>query len=142
MKKVSVVYATKTGHSKKLAEAVGLAIGAAVYHVADRPSLGDLDLLFVVGGIYGGESAPELLEFVSGLSGGIREAALITSSASNAKGQDSVRARLRERGIPIADEYRCLGGILFVRAGHPNRKEIQDAVHFAVRLAEKQETAQ
>ena len=139
MKKVSVIYATKTKHSKKIADAVAGALGAAAQNIADQPTVGEADLLFIVGGIYGGESLPEMLDFVSGLNAQqVKSAALITSSLSNAKGQDSVRSRLEGKGIPVADEFRCVGRLLFIRAGHPNKADIQKAVEFATALAVKE----
>lgn len=139
MKKVSVVYATMTKHSRKIADAVAGAFGVAAMNVADSPKIGETDLLFIVGGLYSGESMPELLEAVSSLKGaGVKSAALITSSVSDKRGQDGVRARLNDAGIPVADEYRCFGSFLFFKAGHPNKAEVQGAVDFALRLAKEE----
>ena len=136
MKNVSIVYATKTKHSKKIAEAVAAVLGVPAQNVADQPRIGETDLLFIVGGLYGNESLPEMLDFVSGLERGtIKSTALITNSLANAKGQDSVRSRLQGKGIPVVDEFRCVGGLLLIRVGHPNKAEVQQAVDFAVRLA-------
>lgn len=139
MKKVSVIYATMTKHSRKLAEAVAAALEVSAQNIADKPTVGETDLLFIVGGLYGGESMPELLDYVSGLSSAqVKSAALITSSVSNKKGQESVRSRLEGKGIIVADEFHCLGNFIFVHLGHPNKTEVQNAVDFAVRLAQKE----
>lgn len=138
MKKISVIYATKTKHSRKIANAVAAALGVSAQDALNRPTLGETELLFIVGGLYGGESLPELLDYVSGLSSTqVKSAALITTSASNAKGQDAVRSILEGKGIPVVDEYRCFGAILFVWMGHPNKTEVQNAVDFSVRVAGK-----
>lgn len=136
MKKISVIYATKTKHSRKIAEAVAAALGAEAQDVSSKPAVIETDLLFVVGGIYGGESLPEMLEYVSGLTAQqIKGAALITSCASGKQGQKSVRSRLEANGIPVVDEFLCYGSFLFMRGGHPNKAELQSAADFAVRLA-------
>ena len=136
MKKISVIYATKTKHSQKIASTVAATLGVPAQNVLDHPSVGEADLLFIVGGIYGSESLPELLEYVSGLTAQqVKSAALITSCASGKQGQKSVRSRLEDNGIPVVDEYLCYGSILFVRAGHPNKAELQGAAAFAARLA-------
>lgn len=70
MSKVRIVYATKTKHSKKIAMAMGKALNVPAQNIADHPSIDETDLLFVVGGIYGGKSLPELLDFVGKLDGG------------------------------------------------------------------------
>ena len=136
MNKIALVYATKTKHSQKLAEAIGAALKVKAENVKSYPKLGEIDQLFIVGGIYGGESLPELLEFARNLdSGKIKSAVLISSSASDKKGQDSVRKILEEKGISITDEFRCFGGFLVMKMGHPNKSDIQQAVEFAVRLS-------
>jgi flavodoxin len=139
MKKISVIYATKTKHSKKIADTVASALGVTAQNIASSPVIESMDLLFIVGGIYGGESLPELKEYVSNLSSAqVKSAAFITSSVSNAKGQDAIRSILEGKGIAVVDEYRCFGSILVVRLGHPNKMEIQSAGDFAIRLAGKE----
>ncbi len=136
MKRTSVIYATKTKHSQKIGNAVAAALGVPARNVLDHPNVSEADMLFIVGGIYGGESLPELLEYVSGLTAHqVKSAALITSCASGKQGQNSVRSRLQSAGIPVADEFICSGSFLFVHAGHPNKAELQNATAFAVRLA-------
>jgi hypothetical protein len=61
------VYATKTKHSQKLAQAIGNAFNIKAENVSDNPVQRETDILFIVGGIYGGESLPELLAFMKKL---------------------------------------------------------------------------
>ncbi len=135
MNKASVIYATKTGHSKKIAKTVAAALGVSAQNVRSKPQLTDTELLFIVGGIYAGESSPELLDCVSALSPQqAKRAALITSCTTGTQGQKSVRARLEQNGIPVADEHLCYGSFLFMRVGHPNKSEQQGAAAFALAL--------
>ena len=138
MNEINIIYATMTKHSKKIAEAVGAALQVKAQNVKENPVLGETGLLFIVGGIYGGESMPEMLEFVKKLDGTkIKSAALITSSVSDKKGQESVRKLLEEKGIKVVDEMRCFGNFVVVKLGHPNKTEINRAVEFAKALAKK-----
>ncbi len=140
MSKISIVFATKTKHSKKLAEEIGKALKVKAENVKDNPVLGETDQLFVVGGIYGGESLPELIEFVKNLDGEkIKSAVLITSSVSNKKGQESIRKLLEEKEIKVLDEKGCFGSFLVFKMGHPNKAEIGQVVDFAVKLSGKKE---
>jgi flavodoxin len=140
MIKTGVVYATKTKHSKKLAEAIGAALKTKAENIATNPVLQGIDLLFVVGGIYGGESLPEMLDYMKGLDGSeIKNAALVTSCASMKNRQDSVRRILMEKEINVLDEHLCPGSFLFFRFGHPNKKDVQQAVDFAVELLKQQQ---
>ncbi len=138
MNKLSVVYATKTGHSKKLAESIGKALNLKAENISDHPVLEEADILFITGGIYGGQSLPELLEFVKKIEAEeIKKVALITSCASKKQGQDGVRELLQEKNIKVVDEILCQGSFLLMKMGHPNKEDIQEAVDFAVRLSEK-----
>ena len=133
---LGIVYATKTRHSKKIAEAIGKTLNIKAENVSGRPVPGDVDLLFIVGGIYGGKSLPELLKFVKSLDAGkIKRAALVTSCASKKQGQDSIRKLLQAKGIEVMDEIICQGSFLFIGFGHPNKTDIQEAVDFAIRLS-------
>lgn len=135
MVKISVIYATKTKHSKKLADAIALALNVRAENIKENPLLNNTDLLFIVGGIYGGVSMPELLEFIKRLDAPtIKQAAIITSCASGKKPQTAVRSLLEEKRINIIDEFICKGAILFVSVNHPNKKDLHEATDFAQKI--------
>ena len=114
MENVAVLYATKTQHSKKLAEAIGSALSVKASNIAEQPDLRDIELLFIVGGIYGGVSLPELLTFVSGMEApALKRAALVTSCASGKQRQTALRKILEDKGIQVIDEFVCKGASAF-----------------------------
>jgi flavodoxin len=136
MENVAVLYATKTQHSKKLAETIGSALGVKASNFTEQPDLRGVELLFIVGGIYGGVSLPELLTFVSGMEApALKRAALITSCASGKQRQAALRKILEEKGVQVIDEFVCKGAILFVSLPHPNAKDLKNAVDFALGIA-------
>ncbi len=135
MAHIAVLYATKTNHSKKLAGAVGSALGCKAANIADHPGLHDVDLLFLVGGIYGGVSMPELLVYLKEMDApALKHAALITSCASGKQLQNTARAILEEKGVRVLGEFVCKGAILFVSLPHPNAKDLQNATDFALEM--------
>lgn len=92
--------------------------------------------MIIAGGIYGGESKPELLEYVKKLdAASVKSAAIVTSCASGKQKQASVRKILEEKGIKVVDEFICRGGLLFVSARHPDRKDLEAAADFAEKVA-------
>ncbi len=133
MIKTSIVYATKTKHSKKLAEAIGTALNIKADNITSHHNLLDnTDLLFIVGGIYGGESMPELLEYVRKLNPSmVKSVALVTNCGSGRQKQLTVRKILENNGIRVIDEFVCKGAILFVALRHPNAHDLMAAVDFA-----------
>ena len=135
MANIAVLYATKTNHSQKLAIAIGSAFGVKAANITEHPDLHAVDLLFLVGGIYGGVSMPELLDFLKGLEApSLKHAALVTSCASGKHRQDAARRILEEKGVRVLGEFVCKGAILFVSLPHPNAKDLQNATDFALEM--------
>ncbi len=132
MEKIGVLYATKTKHSQKLAEAIGSAFKIPANSITENPDLHEIELLFVVGGIYGGVSMPEYLAYLEAMdTPALKNAALITSCGSGKQRQNGARRILEEKGIEVLDEFVCKGAILFVSLTHPNAKDLHAAVEFA-----------
>ncbi len=130
--KAGIVYATRTKHSKKLAEAIGSALFIKSENIAAHPHFSGIDLLIIVGGIYGGESMPELVEYVKTLHpSAVKSVALVTNCGSGRQKQLTVRNILEGNGISVLDEFVCKGAILFVAARHPNAMDLTNATTFA-----------
>ena len=139
MSKTGIVYATRTKHSKKLAEAIGSALNSKPENIDSQPCFSDLDVLFIVGGIYGGESKPELVEYVRSLNPSVaKSVALVTNCASGRQKQLTVRSILEGNGIAVIDEFVCKGAILFVALRHPDAKDLAGAADFAKSVINKQ----
>lgn len=141
--KISVVYATITGHSKKIADYIARAIGTTAASVKDNPAMSDIDLLFIVGGIYGGQSSENLTGFAQGLDGeNVKNAAIITSSLTQQKKQEALSEILRGKGINVADEIICKGSFLFFMGfSHPNKKDLEQLADNAGAIVEKIKSA-
>jgi flavodoxin len=130
--KTAIIFASKTGHSKKIADAIAKEIATPALDAAQKPIIEDIDLLFIIGGIYGGQSTPELLEYVHNLeSSKIKNAVLITSCVSKSAKQEEVRRILKEKNINVMEEeFICQGNFLFIGLKHPNKNDIENAVSF------------
>ena len=136
MGKVNVVYATKTKHSQKLAQAIAKELNVEAVQIIEESNPEKTDLLFIVGGIYGGVCNPVLISYANKLDKNlVDKVVLVTSSASDSgRCQKEIRNILQEKEIQLLDEITCPGGILFVRLGHPNKKEIQQVVDRAKQI--------
>ncbi len=128
-----VIYFTKTGHSRKIGKRLGEELQVEALDVKENPKLKDVDLLFVVGGIYGGKSDPKLLNYLDTLeAGAVKKAVLITSCTSMKSPQNQVRERLEAKGVEVSKkEFICKGNFLIFGWGHPNKEDLQNAVDFA-----------
>ena len=136
--KAVVYYATISGHSKKIAQAIAKALSITAFNIKDTPPTHGYDLAFIVSGIYSGQCKPELMAFVNRLdSTQVNTAALITSSMKKVP-QTSIRNALIANGIAVFDEeYLCQGGFLFMKLSHPNKAEINDAVVYAKKCTKR-----
>jgi flavodoxin len=130
--KIAIIYYSKLGHSKKIAQAIAQEFQVKAHDIRANPELNHVDMLYIVSGIYGGRTAPELIAYLRTLERQqINRAWLITSSGGKTTPAEDVRVILAERGIPVADEeFTCQGAIVFVGIGHPNRLDIQNSIKF------------
>lgn len=137
MAEIQVLYATKTQHSRKLAEAIASELGVQASEIGSSPQPLTADLLFLAGGIYGGKGNPALLDFASKLDAGrIGRVVLVTSSLSiQLRSQVELRDLLASRGIPVAGEITSTGSLLFIKAGHPNARDLAEAARAAKEYA-------
>lgn len=137
--KISVVYYSMTGHSKKIAEKISKEFEVSALNIKENPELEKSDLLFIVGGVYGGQSLPEMIEYVKKISSDkVKNVALITSCASKESKQDGIKSILNENGINvIQDEFVCQGSFMFfIGFGHPNKDDINGAINYAKKVVE------
>jgi flavodoxin len=136
---LAVIYYTKLGHSRKISQTIANELGGKAQDIRENPELINIDKLYIVSGIYGGKSAPELLEYFENLDGQqIKRAYLLTSSGGKTTRAAEVRAVLTELGIPVAkEEFTCQGAIFLFGMGHPNNADIQNAIQFVRKTSQK-----
>lgn len=134
--KTALIYASKTGHSGKIANAIAKELNIPAQNISSNPKLENVDLLFIVGGIYGSQSLPELINYIKNLDNGmVKKAVLVTSSASQKVRQEEIRKILNSKNISvIEEEFICKGGFLFMSMKHPNKTDIENAVAFAKKV--------
>ncbi|QSX08602.1 hypothetical protein J0B03_00460 [Alkalibacter rhizosphaerae] len=138
--KTAVIYYSRTGHSKRIAQAIGESLGVEPMNIKQKPKLSDVDLLFVVGGIYGGKSSPDLQSYMINVKNDqVNKAALVTSCMSKNTKQNEIRIVMKLNGIDVAEEeFICQGNFLFFGKGHPSDEDVNNAVAFANRMLAKQ----
>ncbi len=136
--KIQVVYHSMTGNTKKAAEAIAGAMGVEAVPASEAKIPEPVDLLFVGDGMYAGGISRAMKDFIESLDGSsVRMAAVFnTSGGSWWFGPNSMKKRLRKKGISVAPEsFHCHGGAFgFVFAAHPNEKDLAHIREFAERV--------
>ncbi len=130
--KAAVRYYTKTGNTKRMAEAVADAIGVKALPITegiDEP----VDILFLGNSYYAFSIDPEVKNFIRSLKKdkvgkivNFGSAAMLNSTFKK------VKAEADKVGIPMDErEFHCKGEFKGIHKGRPNQDDLKDAAAFA-----------
>lgn len=130
--KIAVRYYTKTGNTKRLAEAIGEAIGIEALPISE-PITEAVDILMLGNSYYAFNIDPEVRDFIRSLDKekvgrivNFGSAAMLNSTYKKVKKvADKVGIAMDEK------EFHCKGEFKGIHKGRPNEKDIADAVAFA-----------
>lgn len=133
--KSAVRYYTKTGNTKRLAEAVAEAVGAEALPIS-TPVTEPVDILFLGNSYYAFNIDPEVRQFIKSLDKekvgkivNFGSAAMLNSTFKK------VKAEADKVGIPMDPrEFHCKGEFKGLHKGRPNEKDLKDAAEFAGKI--------
>lgn len=137
--KCKVVYASKTGNTKKVADAIASAIGIEAFPLDAFDATEACDLLFLGGAVYGGELSPEMKGFIESLDPKkVARVAVFCTAVMGEKANDLMKGLLYVRGIPVVQEtLACKGKFLWMNRKCPNDVELARAREYAERMAKQ-----
>jgi flavodoxin len=129
----AVVYFSRTGNTKKIAEAMAQAIGCKATGIADFDAQAAYDLLLVGGAVYGGKLDPSLTEFIGGLDPSkIKRAVVFSTYFMGEMAIAMIKGALKERGVALDERtFCCKGKFLFMHRKYPGEAELAQAQEFA-----------
>ena len=135
--KVAVRYYTKTGNTKKLAEAIAEAVGAEALSL-NTPIEEPVDILFLGNSYYAFSIDPEVRNFVRSLdSSKIGRIVNFGSAAMLNSTWKKVKAEADKIGVPMDErEFHCKGEFKGMHKGRPNEEDLKAAADFAKRIVE------
>ena len=130
--KVAVRYYTKTGNTKKLAEAIASAVGAQALPLSapvDEP----VDILFLGNSYYAFSIDPEVRRFVRSLDRSkVGRIVNFGSAAMLNSTWKKVKAEAEQVGIAMDErEFHCKGEFKGLHKGRPNGDDLKAAADFA-----------
>ena len=137
----AVRYYTKTGNTKRLAEAVAGELGVEALPVSD-PIEEKVDVLFLGNSYYAFSIDPEVRSFVASLDKDkVGKIVNFGSAAMLNSTYKKVKAEADKVGIPMMDkEFHCKGEFKGVHKGRPNADDLRAAAEFARKIKEAMET--
>lgn len=135
--KIAVRYYTKTGNTKRLAEAIAAAVGAEALPIS-TPVTEPADILFLGNSYYAFTIDPEVRSFLQTLDKEkIGRIVNFGSAAMLNSTWKKVKAEADKRGIPMDHrEFHCKGEFKGLHKGRPNDEDLKAAAAFAKKIAE------
>ena len=130
--KVAVRYYTKTGNTKRLAEAVAKALGVEALPLS-APVEERVDLLFLGNSYYAFSIDPEVRDFIRRLDKNkVGKLVNFGSAAMLNSTWKKVKAEADKAGIPMEErEFHCKGEFKGLHKGKPDADDLEAAAAFA-----------
>lgn len=129
---IEIRYTSRSGNTKKIAEAIGEQLGVTPQSVT-VPLSEDVDILFLGSALYALQLDKNMLSFIDTLSPEAAKkvycfstTAVLTSSYGTLK-----KALSKQRIIPEKLEFHCKGQFGALHMGHPDNSDIKRAKSFA-----------
>ena len=128
----AVRYYTKTGNTKRLAEAIAKELGVAAQPISE-PVTEPVDALFLGNSYYAFTIDPEVKAFVSSLDKSkVGRIVNFGSAAMLNSTYKKVKAVADKVGIPMDEkEFHCKGEFKAFHKGRPNEEDLKAAAEFA-----------
>lgn len=128
--KTAVRYYTRTGNTKKLAEAIAKEAGIKALPITE-PLTEDIDTLFLANSVYATGLAGDVKKFITNIDVNVGEVVNISSAAIIESTYKPIKAILEKNGLKLSEhEYHCRGQFTLMHRGRPNQNDLQDAVTF------------
>ena len=131
---IAIRYYTKTGNTKKLAEALSEAVGVEALTV-DSPLTDDVDILFLGSAVYAAGVDSEIKKFIESINVNVGKIVNFSSAALIESTYKQVKKIAEDNNITMAEEeFHCRGAFKFVHRGHPNDEDVKNLVEFAKKI--------
>ena len=133
--KIAVRYYTKTGNTKRLAEAVAKAVGVEAQPLSS-PIMEPVDILFLGNSYYAFSIDPEVRNFIMSLEKAkVGKIVNFGSAAMLNSTYKKVKAEADKAGIPMDErEFHCKGVFKGIHKGKPDEADMNAAAEVASKI--------
>ena len=132
--KVAVRYYTRSGNTRKLAEAIAEAVGAEAKST-DAPLVEDVDILFLGSSVYAYGVDENVKKFIEGIQVKVGKVVNFSTAAIVKSTYKQVGKLLKAKDIPQAEEeFYCKGSFGPMHNGKPDKKDCEAAAAFAKKM--------
>lgn len=128
--KIAIRYFSRSGNTKKLANAISEATGAPAL-TTDEKLLEDVDILFLGSSMYGCGVDDNIKMFIKNIDVKIGQVVNFSTTAIAQSTYNKVNKLLKEKNINMCEkEFHCKGAFAFLHIGRPDNKDLEDARNF------------
>lgn len=130
--KAAVRYFSKTGNTKKIADAIANTAACEAKTVSE-PLAEYTDILFLGAAVYYGGISSEVKSYIHSLDRNtVGQVVVFSTSAMTDKALPQICAELSQRGISVAeDHFYCRGKFKMLHRDRPDANDVQRAKRFA-----------
>lgn len=136
--KYAVYYLSKSGNTRKLANAIADTVGCEPKTVDCQVSE-PVDVLFLGASVYWAGIDGDVKKFIQTLDASkVGKVVIFSTSALAERAKPEIQKLLTQKGIKVdAHDFYCRGEFLVLHKGKPNTKDIADAKNFARKMMEE-----
>ena len=138
--KTKVMYFSRSGNTKKVADAIAQELGQVAEAVPSDYPMENVGILYLGAGVYANKPDKKIVDFISTLNTSrVKNVALFGTSAGQCTHLNYIRELLKAQGINVVEEtYTCRGKFMFfIQRKHPNTDDLRQAQKFAKEVYEK-----
>lgn len=132
--KVAVRYFSKTGNTKKIADAIAKEAGVDAAPVS-QPLAEDVDILFLGAYVMAGGVTKEVKNFVKDINVSVGEVVSFSTHGINGSTYGTVKKLVESKGISMSDkEFNSKGSFKVLHKSRPNNDDLNEAKAFAKKI--------
>ena len=129
--KAAVRYYTRTGNTKKLADAIAAELGVEAKPI-DAPLEEDTEILFLCSSVYWAGVDGKVKTFLKSPGARIGQLVNVSSTALIESTYGQMKKLCAEAGIPLSErEFHCRGSFMALHKGRPNAEDLEAVRAFA-----------
>ncbi len=133
-----VVYYTKSGNTKKLADCIAKTANVQAEELGDGAAT-TADVLFLGASVYWAGIDGKVKNYMEQIDPNkVKEVVVFSTSALAERAFPDIKKRLEKRGIKVAAEnFYCRGAFAAMHKGRPNEDDLKAAAEFTKAVLEK-----
>lgn len=132
--KYAVRYYSRSGNTKKLADAAADVLGVKAESVSE-PLTEDVDVLFLGASIYWAGIDKQVKKFLEAPGANIGSVIVLSTAALVESGYSQVRSAAEKQGLNVDDrEFHCAGSFKALHAGKPDEDDLAQLRQFVTEV--------